>query len=234
MSDSTSTDALNQAARELGRHAGFLLSPTAFYFAGSPPEGAIEPREGAWTCLFALLGKVQAGRAGSFSARAPGCVGASCYLGFNRVPVGPAAFYLSKMEHLKKDTGLAAAFYNSVDPIPAPDNNLIFSRLDRVPEHAAVEVVNLWLDALALSALHTLANYDRAANDNVIMPFASGCQSLWTLPYKEKGRPQPRAVAGSMDPTVRPFLPEGAISFSVPAARFLEMCGNIKGSFLAP
>lgn len=97
-----------------------------------------------------------------------------------------------------------------------------------------MEVVNLWTGASSLSVLHTLANYDRATNDNVIMPFSSGCQSIWTLPYKEAGNEMPRAIAGSLDPTVRMFLPEGTISFSVPSGRFIEMCDNIEGSFLAP
>ncbi|MHB9111318.1 MAG: DUF169 domain-containing protein [Thermoleophilia bacterium] len=86
----------------------------------------------------------------------------------------------------------------------------------------------------SLSVLHTLANYDRATNDNVIMPFSSRCQGIWTLPYKESGNETPKAVAGSLDPTVRGFLPEETMSFSAPAMRFIEMCANIEGSFLAP
>ncbi|MCL6106062.1 MAG: DUF169 domain-containing protein [Actinobacteria bacterium] len=231
---SVPTADLKRAADELGRRTGFLLAPTAFYFAQEAPAGAVTPKAGAWTCLFALMRRVQAGRPSSFSAREPGCIGASCYLGFNGVPVGPAAFYLSKIEHLKKDLGLAAAFYKGIEPVPARKDHLVFTLLDNVPGDEEVEVVNLWLEAASLSSLHTLANYDRSANDNVIMPFASGCQSLWTLPYKEKSSRQPKAVAGSMDPTVRPYLPPGAISFSVPAGRLLEMAGNVAGSFLGP
>ena len=86
----------------------------------------------------------------------------------------------------------------------------------------------------ALSDLHTLANYDRSGNDNVIMPFSSGCQSIWTLPYKESASESQRAVAGSLDPTVRGFLPAGTIPFSVTARRLVALWGTIQGSFREP
>lgn len=223
---------LKQAAAMLEERAGFLLPATALYFAADAPAGAVLPRADSWTCMFALMKKVQAGLGAAFSAEAPGCVGASCYLGFQQLPVAPAAFYLAKMERLKKDVRLAAAFYHDVEPVPALARYLIFRRLDAVREKTAVEVVNLWVAAAALSGLHTLANYDREDNNSVFMPFASGCQSIWTLPFKEKQRPAPRAVVGSLDPTVRAYLPPDAVSFSLPAGRFLEMCDNIPGSFL--
>lgn len=212
----------------------FVLSPTCWHFAAVPPEDAVSPRTDSWTCMFALMGKVQSGKPASFTAETPGCVGAGNYLGFNGVPPIAAALYLAGKERLKKDAGLATAFYNEVQAPAAKKTCLIFGRLDSLPDDTEVEVVNLWVGAASLSILHTLANYDRSTNDNVIMPFSSGCQSIWTLPYKQAGKELPKAVAGSLDPTVRPFLPEEAISFSAPAERFVEMCANINGSFLAP
>ncbi len=224
---------LQQEAVRLGEHVGFLLAPTALFFGAAAPADAFVPRTESWTCMFALMKKIQAGGSAAFSAAAPGCVGASCYLGFNDLPVAPAAFYLSKMERLKKDVRLAAAFYQGVQPLPATAKYLVFQRLDDVDTEVEVEVVNLWVDASSLSNLHTLANYDRDDNEGVIMPFASGCQSIWTLPFKEKQRLRARAVVGSLDPTVRAYLPPGAVSFSIPAGRFLEMCDNVPGSFLS-
>ncbi|MHB1463847.1 MAG: DUF169 domain-containing protein [Thermoleophilia bacterium] len=224
---------LQQAAARLEARVGFLLSPTALFFAAAAPAQAFVPGTESWTCMFALMKKIQAGGSAAFSAAAPGCLGASCYLGFNDLPVAPAAFYLSKMERLKKDVSLAAAFYQDVQPLLAASKYLVFQRLDKVDIRVEVDIVNLWVDASSLSNLHALANYDRDDNQSVIMPFASGCQSIWTLPFKEKQRPQARAVVGSLDPTVRAYLPPGAVSFSIPAGRFLEMCDNVPGSFLS-
>ncbi len=184
--------------------------------------------------MFALMGKVQSGQPAYFTEKVPGCVGAANYLGFNGVPAVAAALYLAGREHLKKNAGLAAAFYNEVQAPHAREACLVMTRLDLLADDTEVEVVNLWVEAASLSVLHTLANYDRATNDNVIMPFSSGCQSIWTLPFKEAGAESPRAVVGSLDPTVRDFLPPGAVSFSTPVARFVEMCNNIDGSFIAP
>jgi len=227
------TSQIKEAARRLGDLVEFVLEPTVLYFSDTQPPDAATPAENTWTCMFALMKRVQAGRPACFSAARPGCVGAASYLGFNTVPVVPAALYLSHKEHLKKDASLAAAFYEGVEPVPAAKEYLIFQRLDMAPDSVAAEVVNLWLNAAGLSSLHTLANYDRATNDNVIMPFGSGCQSIWTMPHKEKHQASPMAVAGSLDPTVRRFLPPDAVSFSAPANRFLEMCANIPGSFLS-
>ncbi|MHB1325861.1 MAG: DUF169 domain-containing protein [Thermoleophilia bacterium] len=225
---------VKQAARELGRYVEFLLAPTTWHYTAAPPADSVKPRPGAWTCMFALMGQVQSGKPAALTAKAPGCIGAANYLGFNGVPAIAAALYLAGREKLKKDAGLAAAFYNEVKPPRAREACLVFSRLDALPDDTEIEVVNLWVGAASLAILHTLANYDRAANDNVIMPFSSGCQSIWTLPYKEKGKELPKAVAGSLDPTVRRFLPAETLSFSASAERFLEMCANIEGSFMAP
>lgn len=234
MNNKIDIQSVKQAARELGQYVEFRLAPTAWHFAPTPPAGAVSPRTDAWTCMFALMDLVQAGKSASFSAATPGCVGAANYLGFNGVPSIAAALYLSGREKLKRDAALATAFYNGVRPIPARDKYLVFSRLDYLPEDISAKVVNLWVDAASLSQLHTLANYDRATNDNVLLPFSSGCQSIWTLPYQEAEKEEPKAVAGSLDPTVRSFLPADVISFSAPANRFLEMCANIDGSFMAP
>ncbi|MCP3921501.1 MAG: DUF169 domain-containing protein, partial [Desulfobacterales bacterium] len=88
------------------------------------------------------------------------------------------------------------------------------------------------VDGKNLSHLNTLANYDRETNDNVILEFSSGCQSLYTLPVKERINNNPKCVVGLLDPCVRKFLPDDVLSFSIPSNRFIEMINNIKGSFL--
>jgi hypothetical protein len=230
----TSALHLQEAARELGTHVPFLLAPTAWYFAADIPEGSIVPSQRKWNCMFAMMRRVQSGVALSFSEGATGCPGASSYLGFREMPLVGAATYLSVLEKFKKDMETAMAFYQSVQPEPARESQLVFQLLGDIPGSEAVEVINLWVGATSLSKLLTLANFDRRDNNSVIMPFASGCQSIWTIPYKEKNAFEPHAVAGSLDPTVRRYLPPEALSFSLPANRFLELCANIAGSFLQP
>ncbi len=93
-------------------------------------------------------------------------------------------------------------------------------------------MINLFVDGMGLTSLNTLANYDKKTNDNVVMEFSSGCQSLYTLPFKEKFKENPKGVVGLLDPCVRKFLPDDVISFSIPSNRFIEITNNIEGSFL--
>jgi hypothetical protein len=87
-----------------------------------------------------------------------------------------------------------------------------------------------------LSALAILANYDGQDNENVVMPFAAGCQSMGIFTYRENGKPNPRAVVGLIDlsarQNVRRQLGKDLLSFSVTAAMFRRMEANVEGSFL--
>ncbi len=86
------------------------------------------------------------------------------------------------------------------------------------------------------SALVVLANYDAEHNENVIIPFAAGCQSLGIFTYRQNQREHPRAVAGLIDlsarKNLRRQLGKDLLSFSVTAPMFLRMEQNVAGSFL--
>lgn len=101
-----------------------------------------------------------------------------------------------------------------------------------IPENTNIEVINLWVSAVALARLVILANYDRPTNNNVIIPFASGCQSMWTMPYKEKTSQEPKAIVGCMDPAMRKHISSEVLLFSLPSERFVELAENAPGSFL--
>ena len=72
--------------------------------------------------------------------------------------------------------------------------------------------------------------------DNVIVPWAAGCQVMGILAYRELERENPRGLIGMMDITarqhVRATLGENVLSFTAPWPLFQEMEGNVKGSFL--
>ncbi|MDD3618669.1 MAG: DUF169 domain-containing protein [Desulfobulbaceae bacterium] len=87
-----------------------------------------------------------------------------------------------------------------------------------------------------LSALVILANYGREGMENVIIPWAAGCQTVGILPYREGRSAQPRAVVGLTDISARKYvrnlLGSEYLSFAVPTEMFLEMEANVPGSFL--
>jgi hypothetical protein len=94
-----------------------------------------------------------------------------------------------------------------------------------------VEVVNFWVGAESLAGLVTLSNFDQSTNDNVIIPFASGCQSMWTLPYRQQLGEHGLATVGALDPAMRCYLPGKVLLFSMPAGRFVELAGKVDRSF---
>lgn len=81
-----------------------------------------------------------------------------------------------------------------------------------------------------------LANYGRGDNENVIIPFAAGCQTIGICPYREARSDKPRAVVGLTDLSarlqIRKQLGDNLMTFAMPWALFLEMEENAPGSFL--
>ena len=87
-----------------------------------------------------------------------------------------------------------------------------------------------------LSALTVLANYGREGNENVIIPYAAGCQTIGIYPYREAASENPRAVVGLTDISARVYirkqLGDNLMSFAVPLSLYQEMEQNVPGSFL--
>jgi len=88
-----------------------------------------------------------------------------------------------------------------------------------------------------LSALTVLANYGRDHNENVIIPYAAGCQTIGIYPYREAKSAKPRAVVGLTDLSARVYVRKQLndphlMTFAVPFSLFEEMEKNVPGSFL--
>lgn len=114
---------------------------------------------------------------------------------------------------------------------------MLFKPLSEVDGEAErPETVVLLANPDQLSALVILANYGREGMENVIVPWAAGCQTIGILPYREGQSGRPRAVVGLTDISarkyVRSLLGSELLSFAVPWEMFLEMEGNVEGSFL--
>lgn len=87
------------------------------------------------------------------------------------------------------------------------------------------------------SALTVLANYSRGDNENVIIPYAAGCQTIGIYPYREAKSVRPRAVVGLTDLSARVYARKqlggpNFMTFSAPFKLFEEMENNVPGSFL--
>ena len=169
------------------RHFPTTLPPMGWYFSTSKPLNRIQFPSDEWTCMFSFINDVALGKALRFSKDNTGCSGASCYLGF-KGPHVDAGRLLAKNEKFKEKTAYGNAFYTQIKARQAKRPYLVLSRIEDIADDTNVEVVNYWITPLSLAGLVTLSNFDRPTNNNVAIPFASGCQGMWTIPYKETNK----------------------------------------------
>lgn len=231
MNNKGNSERVRSSYDHLMQYIPIKLPGMGWYFSDYCPGNAIISDEGGWPCMFEEITKVSLGRTLCLSKQYPGCAGAACYLGYEK-PLEHAGRFLAEKENYKKNPDLGDAFFDSIEAPPPRTDYLVLDTISDMADDIDIEVVVLWVDAQSLAALVTLANYDKPSNDNVLLPFASGCQSIWTIPFREKFKSSPKAVAGMMEPSTRRFLPAEVLSFAVWSNRFIEMSGHITGSFL--
>ncbi len=127
-------------------------------------------------------------------------------------------------------------FLKSLPITDIPAEYVVFKPLNDVEkEQDDPKAVIFFADPDQLSALVILANYGRGDNENVIIPYAAGCQTLGIYPYQEADSKKPRAVVGLTDISARLFvkkqLGDNLMTFTVPMALLEEMDANVEGSF---
>lgn len=185
-----------------------------------------------WTCMFKHLPDVASDKALCFSQESSGCSGASCYFGFSK-PHEKAGSFLAEKEKFKEKAQYGNESYKQIQAKRPKEKFLILSKIENIADDFHIEVINYWVTPLVLSGLVTLSNFDKPNNNNVNIPFASGCQSMWTIPYKEKTKKGPKSTIGALDPAMRKYIQDDALLFSIPANRFVELSESIKNSFAA-
>ncbi len=206
------------------------LPPMGWYFVDDISNTANVLSPEGRNCLFAYLDQVANSSILCFSADSAGCRGAACYLGFCK-PHQSAGRFLASGEKFKSCEAYGEEFYRTIDARTAKRSYLMLSTLESMEDTAEVEVVNFWVKPLSLAGLLTLANFDSPKNDRVTIPFASGCQSMWTIPFREQLSDAPRATVGAMDPAMRKYVPADTLLFSLSTELLLAMVNNIEKSF---
>lgn len=140
-------------------------------------------------------------------------------------------------ERYLKTPELVEKFIDSLPITDVPAPYVVLKPLQEIDEKKeALQTVVFLGNMDQIAALTVLANYGRGHNENVIFPFAAGCQSIGIYPYREAQRPEPRAVLGLNDISARVYLKrilkDDVMSFAVPLSLFREMESNVEGSFL--
>ncbi|MDR3710056.1 MAG: DUF169 domain-containing protein [Capsulimonadaceae bacterium] len=140
-------------------------------------------------------------------------------------------------ERFLKDASETRRFLEALPTQDIPAACVVVKPLELAdPEGDDIKSVTFFVDPDRLSALVILANFADAGEENVIIPWAAGCQAAGILGYNELDRPHPRAVVGLMDisarKTVRAALGKNVVSFTAPWPVFQKMEANVENSFL--
>ncbi|MGD8562230.1 MAG: DUF169 domain-containing protein [Desulfarculaceae bacterium] len=230
------SELIKQCLRKFSETVSFKYPATGWYFSPEEIEDSFVYTKDKWVCMFMYWKFVfKKGKRIRFSDdNNAACPGIAEYGGFKELE-DDGGHFIAEVERFKKSKALAQEYYQeSLQSIHPPKAKYVyFEQIDSIDENQEIEVVNLYPDPTGLASLVVLAGYDREQNmDNVATPFASGCQSVFTIPYHEKFQEKPKAVIGLMDHLVRNFVPDDMLAFSVPANRFVEMANNIEGSFI--
>jgi uncharacterized protein (DUF169 family) len=218
--------------------------PVAILLTDHKPENALEfTEEGGKKnrCIMPLFVAAVNGRTAVLEKETVLCPGGQVGLCFSPYQLGYIDYFLStgkegkfEGEYRKKTPELVRQFMKSRPDIALPTRYVVMKPLDEVTDNEIDEmaIVVFVVNADQLSALATLANFDRPTNDNVSTPFGSGCGSLVMQVLDQARAEMPKAVIGLTDITARKYLDKNELSFSVPFKRFLEMEANVDESFL--
>lgn len=142
-----------------------------------------------------------------------------------------------KGERYRSSPALVHNFIAELPITEVPSRYVLFKPLGEVTlDLETPRTVVFVVDPDQLSALVILANYARKGIENVIIPWAAGCQTIGILPYAEASADHPRAVVGLTDISARKYvrglLGKEYLTFAMPWRLFQEMEESVSGSFL--
>lgn len=219
---------------KLRQAIGLATQPVAALKAQRPPEG-MAPRPCG--CIIPLLAAAAQGQAAALTADSVGCPGGRFGLGLvPQAPEGLAGFLTTG------DGGRPGLGYKEAPclmetsfhllPPTEPPACLVFRPLDQLqPGEEPLAVVFL-VNPHQLSALATLASYDRASLENVKLLFGAGCTQAIRYALCAQEAREDTCYVGLTDPSARLHLDKDLLSFSLPYRRFLALEEQVTDSFL--
>ena len=237
MDEIVNSELIKESLLKFSEVLPFNYPAAGWYFSSEEIDNSFIFRKNRWVCMFMYQRMMMnKGKRIRFSGDSEGaCIGPAESFGFTEIKDDGGVF-LAETERFKKNIELSKAYTSEAATLinPPKGKYLYMEKLENIDNNKEVEVVNLYPAGLTnLAKLVTLSSYDRSTSiDNVLIPDASRCQSIFGIQYNEKFQKNPKSVVGLMDTLARNFVPEDMILFSMPANRFVEMANNIEGSFL--
>jgi uncharacterized protein (DUF169 family) len=192
-----------------------------------------------WHCVICDLERVRNGKSLVLDQSSVTCSGGRIYLGYDNQRSENFRYFLStglpgvvEGERYKRKPEIVDELTRNHHFLPAGGRYYLFRRWDILTAADNPDVVIFFARPEVLSALFTLANFDRADPNGVICPFGSGCSSIIHYPRLEQQSDHPRAVFGMFDPSARPCVPLDVLTFAIPMKKFEQVIEYMDESFL--
>ncbi len=230
------SELVKESLRKFSEVLSFNYPAVGWYFSSEEIENSFIFTKDKWVCMFMYLKMMmKKGKRIRFSddyGRA--CDGPAEYFGFVELKDDGGVF-LAETERIYKTLEISKAYTRETASFihPPKGKYLYMEKLENIDTNKEIEVVNIFpANPANLLKSATLSSYDRITNDNTLTPNCSACQCIFTIPYNEKFKDNPKSVIGLFDVVARNFIPEDMLAFSMTSNRFVEMANNIEGSFL--
>ncbi len=223
-------------------------SSVAVLLTDTRPEKATQFKEGSRGCVGAMLRAAAKGRTVVFDRKTSGCPGGGVGLGFGNFYIGfpidrllstggkadlgnGQTFDMGEGERFFKSPEVAARWAEALPCRDVPTEFVVCKPLDQVSEDEDVSLVLMFVNPDQLSALVTLAGFQRGAIDATVSSWGAACQSI-LFAYAQAESDNPRGVIGFFDISQRGKIDRELLSYTMPYSLFLEMESSVDDSFL--
>ena len=211
--------------------------PVAYYYTNDKPAGEIASKTAG--CFITAVLRAWKGEDIILTRESIGCQGGVFYTGFGEMTMPNFNYFLSygiegkvRGERYKKTPALVDEIYAVLPKFTAPAKHIVIKRWDNLTGDDNPDVVVFFAAPDVLSGLFTLSNFDESCETNVSAPFSSGCGSIFMWPMTEKTAGGKKGYLGMFDPSARPFIPAGTLSFAITFQRFEQLVSYMEESFL--
>jgi len=226
-------------------------APVAIILTNDRPKDGTQFKPGRMGCVAAMLLAAADGRTVFFDRDTFGCPGGGAGLGFGdcytrmhfpidrllstggQAPLPNGQVYdMREGERFHRSPEITKRWLAEYPFREIPTAYVVAKPLAQVSPDESVALVHWHVNPDQLSALVTLAGFERGAVETATAPWGAACQAV-AYAYAEAERPHPRGVIGFFDISRRHQVDREILSFTVPYALHREMEAAVPDSFFS-
>jgi uncharacterized protein (DUF169 family) len=228
---------------------GVKIAPVAIILTDQRPDDATQFKPGRMGCVASMLLTAAKGRTVFFDKDTFGCPGGGAGLGFGdcytrmgfpierllstggTAQLGNGQVYdMREGERFHRSPEVTRRWLAEYPFRQIPTAYVVVKPLADTAADEGIALVHWHVNPDQLSALVTLAGFERGTVETATAPWGAACQAV-AYAYAEAERPHPRGVIGLFDISRRHQVDRDILSFTAPYALHREMEAAVPDSF---